>query len=148
MGDRVIIPLHYSQSQRNCIVMVRACASTICVHKSITLATVFCFSHFPPRHSWECHCQLTVWFGIFGHTEENPEKIQPRSTLLTSTRWEYQHFCLKGRRLRVIGWCCWTQVVDAYWDRHASSWHGTQSFPKNTPSCALWHVRRSWMVFH
>lgn len=63
-SERVITLLDYSQSHTNCIVTARVCASTICAHKSITLATVFRFSNFPPRHSWECHCKLTVWLGI------------------------------------------------------------------------------------
>lgn len=42
----VIILLDYSQSQTNCIVVVRVCASTICSHKSIRLASGFCFSNF------------------------------------------------------------------------------------------------------
>lgn len=65
-GDGVIILLDYSQSQANCIVTARVCASAICARTSRTLSTVFCFSNFPPRHSWECQRKLTVCSGILG----------------------------------------------------------------------------------
>lgn len=145
-GDyRVIIPLDYSQSQTTCIVTGRPCASTTCAHKSTTLATVFCFSRFPPRHSRECHCKLTVWFffiyfgtkgegmGLAGHRGK-PFGKYSFSLHFCPSQGESIGICAPGGRggVRVIGRCCQTQVVDAHWVRRASWRHS--HFPERTGS--------------
>lgn len=107
--------------------------------KASKLATVFHFSNFLLRHSWKCHSKLTGRvFRESGRTEENPQKMQLEFTLLSSPRWEYQHFCSRGRRVCAIGWCSWTQVACAYCYRPCviETWY-TAISQKDSPSCLL-----------
>lgn len=109
-GDRVIILLDYSQSQTNCIVTVRVCASTICAYKSTTLATVFCFSNFPPRHSWECHRKLTVWLGILGNGTYTGKPLENAARVHTFVlpKVRISAFLLEGKTCP----CDWLMLLD------------------------------------
>lgn len=110
MGERVIILLDYGQSHTNCIVTERFCASTICSHKSITLATVFCFSNFPSRHSWECHCKLTVWLGILGIETYRGKPLENAAWVCTFVlpKVRISAFLLEGKTCL----CDWLMLLD------------------------------------
>lgn len=109
-SERVIILLDYSQSHTNCIVTARVCASTICAHKSITLATVFRFSNFLPRHSWECHCKLTVWLGILGIGTYRGKPLENAAWVYTFVlpKVRISAFLLEGKTCL----CDWLMLLD------------------------------------